>query len=101
MVFARRFPATCAHAPATEASSPAFGWRSNVNSIVLTRRLRRRAVAEAADANLASDGRVGKGASRPGAHFSVGADFRELAAGMARNIADGRAIIVQSVYERE
>jgi SAM-dependent methyltransferase len=52
-------------------------------------------------ARLASDGSVGESAFRPATHLSVGADFRELAAGMARNIADGRAIIVQAVYERE
>ncbi len=46
---------------------------------------------------LASGGDTGNG-FRP---FSVGADFRRLAAGMARNIADGRAIIVQAVYRRE
>jgi ubiquinone/menaquinone biosynthesis C-methylase UbiE len=50
---------------------------------------------------LASGGGAGESASRPATHLSVGADFRQLAAGMAGNIADGRAIIVQAVYERE
>jgi ubiquinone/menaquinone biosynthesis C-methylase UbiE len=49
-------------------------------------------------ARLASDSSAGEGAFRLA---TVGRDFRELAAGMARNIVDGRAIIVQAVYERE
>jgi hypothetical protein len=47
---------------------------------------------------LASDSTAGQGAFRLA---TVGVDYRELAAGMARNIVDGRAIIVQAVYERK
>jgi hypothetical protein len=52
-------------------------------------------------ARLASNHSTGESAFRPSTHFSVGTDFRELAAGMARNITDRRAVIAQAVYRRE